>query len=43
LGQNLLVINQTAEVHEELEKFFEQLYEGGVHIEATAKSQKPAP
>jgi RNA polymerase sigma factor (sigma-70 family) len=40
LGQNLLVINQTPEVHDALESFFEQLYEGGVHIEGTAKPEQ---
>jgi RNA polymerase sigma factor (sigma-70 family) len=36
LGKNLLVINQSAVVHEEIEKFFAQLSEGGVQIEGSA-------
>jgi hypothetical protein len=43
LGKNLLVINQTAEVHEEIDKFFEQLSEGGVQIEGSATPSPASP
>jgi hypothetical protein len=40
LGKNLLVINQTVSVHEEIDKFFEQLSRGGVQVGGSTNAGK---